>query len=166
MTLEPLLSASPAVQIHVATIVPAAAIGAFLLLWRGKGAPAHRLLGRVWVVLMIASSLSSLFIHELNVWRGFSPIHILSLITIVGCLYAVRAAMRGDIRTHRRTITQIYVGGILIAGGFTFAPYRIMNRMLIEGSSTWELALLVAMVFGPWLIFHLAQKRTDRVRPA
>lgn len=166
MTLEPLLAAPLAVQIHVATVLPAAVIGAFLLLWRGKGTPTHRFLGKTWVVLMIASSLSSLFIHELNVWRGFSPIHILSLVTILGCLYAVRAAMRGDIQAHRRTMTQIYVGGILIAGGFTFAPYRIMNRVVIEGSTAWQLVLLTSLVFGPWLVLHWAQRRTRRARPA
>jgi uncharacterized membrane protein len=166
MTLEPLLTAPLAVQIHVATVLPSAFIGAFLLLWRGKGTPAHRLLGRIWFVLMILTSLSSLFIHELNVWRGFSPIHILSLATIAGCIYAVRAAMRGDIRTHKRTMTQIYVGGILIAGGFTLAPHRIMNHVIVEGSTAGELALLFALVFGPWLVFHLAQKRTRRAQAA
>jgi uncharacterized membrane protein len=165
MTLEPLLAAPLAVQIHVATVLPAAVIGAFLLLWRGKGTPTHRFFGRIWVVLMIGSSLSSLFIHELNVWRGFSPIHILSLVTIVGCVYAVRAAMRGDIRAHKKTMTQIYVGGILIAGGFTFAPYRIMNRVVIEGSTTWQLFLATALVFGPWLIFHLRQRRERGSQP-
>lgn len=166
MTLEPLLTASLAVKIHVVTVLPAALIGAFLLLWRRKGSPAHRLLGRIWFVLMIATCLSSLFIHELNMWRGYSPIHLLSLLTILACVYAVRAAMRGDIRTHRRTMTQIYVGGILIAGGFTLAPYRIMNRMLIEGSTPGQLILLVLLVFGPWLVFHLAQRRTHRTQAA
>ncbi|MDH6266928.1 putative membrane protein [Rhizobium sp. SG_E_25_P2] len=162
MTLEPLLAAPLAVQIHVATVLPSAVIGAFLLLWRRKGTLAHRILGRIWFALMIATSVSSLFIHELNMWRGFSPIHILSLLTIVGCCYAVRAAMRGNIRAHRLAMTQIYVGGIVIAGGFTFAPYRIMNRALIEGSTPGQLVSLAALVFGPWLLFHLAQKWTGR----
>ncbi|WP_137155824.1 DUF2306 domain-containing protein [Rhizobium sp. FKL33] len=163
MTPEPLLAAPLAVQIHVATVLPSAVIGAFLLLWRRKGSPAHRFLGRLWVMLMIASSIASLFIHELNMWRGYSPIHLLSLLTIVGCIYAVRAAMRGNIRAHRLAMTQIYVGGILIAGGFTLAPYRIMNRVLIEGSTPGQLVLLAALVFGPWIAFHFVQKWTSEI---
>lgn len=159
MTLEPLLLAPLAVQIHVATVLPAAVIGAFLLLWRRKGTPAHRLLGRIWLGLMIASCVSSLFIHELNMWRGYSPIHLLSLLTIGMSLYAVRAAMRGDIRAHRRAMTQIYVGGIVIAGGFTLAPYRIMNRVVIEGSTPGQLAFLAVLVLAPWALFHLLQRR-------
>lgn len=159
MTLEPLFSAPLAVQIHVAAVLPAAVLGAFLLLWRGKGSSAHRLLGKIWMVLMVTTAFSSFFIHELDVWHGFSPIHILSVMTISSCFYAYRMARRGNIRAHRIAVIQIYVGGILIAGGFTLMPYRIMNQVVFSGSSPLSLALLVLFLCLPWLLFYLWQNR-------
>lgn len=83
MTLEPLLNASPAIQIHVATVLPAALLGAHLLL-RPKGTPRHRLLGKIWMALMVVTAASTFFIHELNMFFGFSPIHLLSIATLFG----------------------------------------------------------------------------------
>ena len=40
--------------LHLATIVPAFLLGTFLLL-RRKGTPTHKLLGRVYLLLMIAT---------------------------------------------------------------------------------------------------------------
>lgn len=161
MTLEPLLQAPLAVQIHVATVLPAALLGAFLLLWRGKGSPLHRMLGKLWMMLMVATAFSSFFIHELNVWKGFSPIHILSVITIIGCYNAYRLARRGNIRAHRIAVTQTYVSGILIAGGFTLLPHRIMNQVVFSGSSAASLIALALLLTLPWLLFYLYQKRVS-----
>lgn len=157
MTLEPLLEAPLAVQLHVATILPAAIIGAFLLIWRGRGTPLHRLLGKTWVALMLISALSSLFIHELRMWNGFSPIHLLSILVIIGCLRTVHLARSGRIAAHRRLVTQIYVGGILIAGGFTLMPYRIMHRVIVDGSSGVQLLALLAVLALPWLLLVVVQ---------
>jgi uncharacterized membrane protein len=159
MTLEPLLSAPLAVQIHVATVLPAAVLGAFLLLWRARGSAIHRLIGKVWLVLMVVTAISSFFIHALNVWHGFSPIHLLSAMTISGCIYAYRMARRGNIRAHRLAVIQIYVGGILIAGGFTLMPHRIMNKVVFSQTSPSGLALLALAICLPWLLFYLWQNR-------
>lgn len=164
MTLEPLLEAPLAIQIHVATILPAALIGAFLLVWRGRGTPLHRLLGKIWIGLMLVSALSSFFIHELRIWQGFSPIHLLSIFVVVGCLRVVWLARHGRIAAHRRLVTQIYVGSILIAGGFTLMPYRIMHAVVFDGSSLPHLLLLVAILTLPWLLWALVQH--SLLRPA
>ena len=133
MTLEPLLSAPAAIQFHVATIVPAALLGAYLLA-RPKGTPVHRLLGKVWLVLMVVSSASTFFIHAIDVFMGFSPIHLLSVYVIVGSGYVIAAARRGDITAHRRHVTGMYFGGIVVAGIFTFLPDRIMSRAVFSGA--------------------------------
>ncbi len=159
MTLEPLLQASVAVQVHVATVLPAAFIGAFLLIWRGKGTHLHRVLGRIWMVLMVVTALSTFFIHEINLWRGWSPIHILSVLTIAGCWSAYRLARQGNIRGHRIAVLQVYIGGIMIAGGFTLLPNRIMNRVVFENSSAAGIIALGAALILPWLILYLAQRR-------
>ncbi|MET3855453.1 DUF2306 domain-containing protein [Rhizobium sp. OAE497] len=141
MTLEPLLDASPAIQIHVATVIPAALLGAFILLHR-KGTPLHRLLGKIWMALMVVTALTSFFIHEIKMFFGFSPIHLLSAATIFGAWQAIAAARRHDVATHRRIVRPIYFGGIIIAGGFTLVPGRIMNEVVFSGHD------MVALVFG------------------
>lgn len=84
MNFEPLLNAPLAIQIHVAAVVPAAIIGLVIFL-RRKGTKLHRALGRVWIVLMIATAISSFFIHQINLVGGFSPIHLLSILVLLGC---------------------------------------------------------------------------------
>lgn len=90
MNFEPLLNAPLAIQIHVAAVVPAAIIGLVIFL-RRKGTKLHRVLGRVWIVLMIATAISSFFIHQINLVGGFSPIHLLSILV---CCWDARAPSR------------------------------------------------------------------------
>lgn len=145
MTFEPLLDASFAIQFHVATVLPAAMLGAFLLACP-KGTPSHRLLGKIWLLLMIATSFSTFFIHGIDVFHGFSPIHLLSLYVIFGSVPAIRAARRHDIRAHRAHVAGMYFGGIVVAGLFTLVPDRIMGSMIFDGTSAFTSGLAVAVV--------------------
>ena len=133
MTLEPLLAASLAIRFHVATVLPAAVLGAFLLV-RPKGTRAHRLLGKIWLCLMVATSASTFFIHGIGTFHGFSGIHLLSLYVIFGSVPAIRSARRGDIRAHRAQVAGMYFGGIVVAGLFTLLPGRLMHAALFGGS--------------------------------
>ena len=89
MSLAPLLDASPAIQMHAF-----AAIAAFLLgvvqLTAPKGTLPHRTFGFLWVGLMLLVCISSFWIHELRVWGQWSPIHLLSIFTLVALPLAVR----------------------------------------------------------------------------
>jgi uncharacterized membrane protein len=133
MTLEPLLSAPLTVQIHVATVVPAVAIGAWLILLSRKGAPAHRVLGYLYLVLMAVTAVTALFISEVmpdSPIFGLSPIHLFVPLTFYGIYGAIRGVQTGDIRLHRRAMISLYCGGILLAGGTAFMPGRIMHGVL------------------------------------
>ncbi|MBS0471821.1 MAG: DUF2306 domain-containing protein [Proteobacteria bacterium] len=133
MTLEPLLHAPLAVQFHVATVVPAALIGTWQIFFSRKGAPLHRALGWVYLVLMAVTALSTLWVHALmpnGPFFGFSPIHLLIPITFLAIFNAIRAARRHDIPRHRYSMVVLYVAGILVAGGFTFVPGRIMHAVV------------------------------------
>ena len=141
MTLEPLFNAPLAIQIHILAVVPAAILGGYLLA-RQKGTPRHRLLGKIWMALMVVTAVTSFFIHEIKMFFGFSPIHLLSAATIFGAWQAIAAARRHDVATHRRIVRSIYFGGIIIAGGFTLVPGRIMNEVVFSGHD------MVALVFG------------------
>jgi uncharacterized membrane protein len=150
MTLEPLLNASPAIQFHVATVVPAALIGGIMLLMR-KGTSLHRMAGRLWIVLMVLTALSSFFIHEINLVGGFSPIHILSVVVLVSAAEVVRSARRRDFVRHQRLVKSLYFGAIGIAGLFTLLPGRIMHEVVFtpvqaNGAPVWVWPLLVALV--------------------
>ncbi|EYR79064.1 DUF2306 domain-containing protein [Shinella sp. 838] len=145
MTLEPLLAAPPAVQFHVATVLPAAVLGAVLLA-RPKGTALHRRLGKVWLLLMVLTSFSTFFIHDLKTVGDFSPIHLLSVYVIVGSVPAIRAARRRDIRAHRGHVAGMYFGGIVVAGLFTLAPDRVMGAMIFDGASGFTSVLAAAVV--------------------
>lgn len=145
MNLQPLLDASPAVQIHVAAVLPAAVLGAYILLNR-KGTPTHRLLGKIWMVLMVITSLSSFFIHQIDLFYGFSPIHLLSVLVLVGAWRAISAARAHNIRAHRAAVIGMYFGGIVGAGLFTLVPGRIMNAVVFSGGPSWILLLTLAVI--------------------
>ncbi len=133
MNLQPFLDASFAVQFHVLTVVPAAFIGAYVLLTR-KGTARHKLLGRIWMVLMVLTAISTFFIHEIRLWGDFSPIHILSVVVIVSCGMAIWQVRRGNIRAHKSALISAYIGGIFGAGIFTFWPGRLMNEIVLGGA--------------------------------
>ncbi|MFK3665393.1 DUF2306 domain-containing protein [Ochrobactrum soli] len=154
MNFAPLLQAPLAVQLHVATVVPAALLGAFILL-RKKGTRRHKYLGRIWMVLMVVTAMTSFFIHQINLLWGFSPIHILSVLVIAGCIRSVIAARQGDIVIHRRITRRVYFLGIIGAGLFAFMPGRIMNAVVFTDMSASSLAVgaatVVASALGCWL---------------
>jgi uncharacterized membrane protein len=161
MTFEPLLDAPIAIQIHVAAVVPAALLGAYLLL-RPKGTPRHRLLGKIWLVLMVVTALSSFFIHQINMFYGFSPIHLLSIFVLFGCWGAIANARKHNIEAHRRIVRSLYFGGIVGAGAFTFLPGRIMNKVAFDGDET--APLLVAIGIAIALLWPMSKEIWRRRR--
>jgi uncharacterized membrane protein len=133
MTLEPLLAAPLAVQIHVATVVPAFALGTWQLAASRKGSPAHRAVGFVYLALMAVTSFAALFVHQINPqgWMGWSPIHLLVPLTLFGVIGALYYVRRHNIRAHRLAMIGTYVGALLIAGSLTLLPGRIMHAVLL-----------------------------------
>jgi uncharacterized membrane protein len=132
MTLAPLLEAPLAIQLHAY-----AALGAFLLgavqLAGVKGTGRHRALGYIWVVLMLVVAASSFWIHELRIWGPWSPIHLLSIFTLAMLPVGVWHARTHAVMRHRWTMIAIFSGALAVAGLFTFAPGRIMSRVVLGG---------------------------------
>ena len=129
MTLAPLLAASPAIQVHAFAALAAFALGAVQLA-APKGTIPHRLFGWLWAGLMLTVVLSSFFIHTIRLWGPWSPIHLLSVFTLVMLPLAVWRARQHDVRRHQRAMTGLFVGALVIAGIFTFMPGRIMHAVL------------------------------------
>lgn len=147
MVLDPVFNAPLAVQIHVFAVVPAAVLGGLMLMAR-KGTRIHKLLGRVWVSLMAVTAISSFFIHTFRLVGPFSPIHLLSIITLVACVVIIRSARAGQFAIHRRAVLSLYWGGIGIAGAFAMVPGRIMNQVMLGGATVigWPLAIVTAAI--------------------
>jgi uncharacterized membrane protein len=128
MTLAPLLAASPAIQFHAFAAIAAFALGVVQLV-SPKGTLPHRTIGWIWVVLMAIVAVSTAFIHQIKLWGPWSPIHLLSIFTLIVLPLAVWRAHRHDVRNHRRAVVALFVGGLVIAGLFTFLPGRIMHAV-------------------------------------
>jgi uncharacterized membrane protein len=123
---QPAVALGPWMIVHLVTIVPAVPIGAAMLL-RRKGDRTHRLIGRVWAALMMVAAASSFGVHQLM--GHLSPIHILSVITLIAIPRAIVDARRGRIARHRRTMTIVYAA-LVIAGYFTLIPTRLLGGFL------------------------------------
>lgn len=118
--------------LHLATIVPAFFIGTAMLVMR-KGTPVHKVLGRIFMPLMLVTALITLLMPAQVGSRflgHFGFIHLFSLLVLYSVPTAYFAARRGDIAKHRSSMIGLYVGGLLIAGSFTFMPGRMLNQWL------------------------------------
>jgi uncharacterized membrane protein len=132
MSLAPLLDATPAIQLHAFAAMTAFALG-IVQLSAPKGTLPHRTIGWIWVTLMALVSLSSFWIHQLRLWGPWSPIHLISIFTLVTLPLAVWAAHRHAVERHRRAMTAIFFGALVIAGLFTVVPGRIMYKVVFGG---------------------------------
>ena len=129
MSLEPLLQAEPVIRVHAF-----AAMGAFVLggiqLMAPKGTLPHRVIGWTWAGLMLIVAASAFFIHQIRLWGPWSPIHLLAIFTLVMLPIGILRAHRHDVTRHRRTMLGLFIGGLVVAGLFTFVPGRIMYHVV------------------------------------
>jgi uncharacterized membrane protein len=132
MNLGPLTSAPLATQLHAYAALASFALGVVQLA-RVKGTTSHRALGYTWVGLMLAVALSSFWIHDLRLWGPWSPIHLLSILSLVMLPLGVWYAHRHIVRGHKLTMIGMFAGALVVAGIFTLAPGRIMYRVVFGG---------------------------------
>ncbi len=124
----------PLAYAHLATIVPAFVIGTYMMFAR-KGSPLHRALGKTYMLLMLATAVTTLFMPAIvgpSLLGHFGFIHLFSVLVLTSVPRAYLAAKRHDVMAHRNTMIGLYVGGILIAGAFTFMPGRLLNTWLFH----------------------------------
>ncbi len=116
-----------AIAIHVVAVLPAIPLGAYVLLAR-KGDARHKLLGRIWLALMLLTAFSAIFITS---GGGYGPIHVFIPLTIFSAWRTVATARRGNIPAHKRQLVFTYVTGLVFPGLAAFLlPGRLMNMML------------------------------------
>lgn len=129
MTLNPLFEASLQIQIHAITAIIAFVLGPFAI-YRRRRDRLHKVLGYIWVVLMLIAATSAIFINEIRLIGPFSPIHAFVVLTYVSLWQGIRAAISGQIEKHRKAMSQLYFFALVGAGLFTFLPGRTMSRMV------------------------------------
>ena len=129
MNLAPLLNAAPAIPLHAFAAMAAFALG-LVQLAAPKGTLPHRTIGWIWVLLMVSVAISSFWIHTIRLVGPFSPIHLLSIFTLIVLPIGVWRAHRHRATDHKRIMTMIFTGALVIAGLFTFLPGRIMHAVV------------------------------------
>ena len=155
MNIQAFLDSDPIIQAHMLLAVAALFIGLFVF-WKQKGTPLHRRLGKLWVALMISVSLTGLFIHEIRMWGLFSPIHVFSVFVPISLAIAILYAKTGRVSEHKRTMIANFVGGNLIAGGFTFLPGRLNHDIFLADfleSGAPGISLVWLSIFAGFTIF-------------
>jgi uncharacterized membrane protein len=129
MNLAPLLDAAPAIPLHAFAAMTAFALGAVQFA-APKGTLPHRTIGWIWAGLMAAVAISSFWIHEIKLLGPWSPIHLLSIFTLVVLPLGIWMAHRHRVADHRRIMIQIFTGALVVAGLFTLLPGRIMHSVV------------------------------------
>jgi uncharacterized membrane protein len=129
MNLAPLLDAEPSIPVHAMAAMAAFVLGVIQFA-APKGTLAHRTIGWIWVLLMLAVAGSSFWIHQIKLWGPWSPIHLLSIFTLTMLPLGVWYAHRHRVVDHRRVMIGLFSGALVIAGLFTLLPGRIMHAVV------------------------------------
>jgi uncharacterized membrane protein len=130
---------TPLIAVHMSAALSAVALGPFAL-WarlRTKQHPKlHRAFGYAWVTMMLVTATTAIFIQSglpsSWVYAGYSPIHLLILVTYFSLFGAFWFLAKGNIAAHRSTMLNLYVWACVVTGGFTFMPGRFMHEWLLK----------------------------------
>jgi uncharacterized membrane protein len=127
---------TPLIAVHMSAALGAIAIGP-VALWARQGArqhpKLHRAFGYAWVTLMVVMALSALFIRDraLPNIAGYSFIHILVPVVLVGLFGAFWMLAHGNVRGHRKIMQRLYFGACIGAGAFTLLPNRFLGQLVL-----------------------------------
>ena len=139
MSLQPLLDAPLVIQVHAFGAITAFFLGVVQFV-APKGTLPHKTIGVVWLLLMTAIAVSSIFVRPslfpgLPITQWFSFIHIFTIVTLWGVIHGSYFLLRGgsSLKNHSRPFRGIFIGGLVIAGAFAFLPGRIMGEVAFGG---------------------------------
>ena len=121
-----LLSQQSPIPLHAIIAIFAIVVGGVQLILK-KGTPLHKFMGWAWVSLMLIVCFTSFFIHKVNLWGKYSPIHLLSIWTIIAVVLGVYFARIGNVKRHKIFMVWTYWLALILTGLFTLYPGRVMN---------------------------------------
>lgn len=119
-----------AVVAHLSTVLLALPLGISQLLLP-KGTFRHRTVGYLWIALMVFTATVSFAIHTI-IPHSLSPIHLFSVLTLISAPLIVFFARTGQVERHRSAVLGIMLGGLTIAGLFTFLPGRALGQLVLK----------------------------------
>lgn len=128
------MSYSQLAYVHLATVLPGFLIGSYILLTR-KGTPTHKRLGKIYLALMLLTATITLLMGAEvgpTLFGHFGLLHLFSVTVFVSVPLALYGARTGNLWLHVGSMTGLYVGGLIIAGGFAFMPGRLLHSWLFS----------------------------------
>ncbi|MCY7319816.1 MAG: DUF2306 domain-containing protein [Ramlibacter sp.] len=126
---------TPLIAVHMSAAIGAVLVGP-VALWARKGRAQrprlHRAFGYAWVTLMIVTAVSAIFIRDFGLpnLAGYTPIHLLVPVTLLGLVGAFYALAKGNIARHRQAMLSLYIGACVVAGGLSLLPQRYLGQLL------------------------------------
>ena len=126
---------TPLIAFHMSSAIAATSVGALTLWARRSGSPRpmlHRIAGYTFVLLMLGTAISALFIRDFSLpnWSGFTPIHLLVPVTLGGLGLSFWHLAHRRIDKHRSIMRKLYIGSCVVAGLFTLVPGRLLGDLL------------------------------------
>src|SRR5262245_55445580 len=107
MNIEAIVQAPIAVKLHLATVLPAFAIGTWQIFLSRKGSRFYRQFGFAYLGLMTVTAVASYFIRSTG-HGSLSWIHLFIPLTFFGVFAAIWNARRGDTSGHRWSMLGLY----------------------------------------------------------
>ena len=101
-----LFAEAPPIPLHALAALLAVILGGIQLAMK-KGTRLHKALGWIWTVIMAVVAITSFFIHEIKLWGQYSPIHLLSLWTLISLGLAIYFAKIGKIKRHKQVMVAL-----------------------------------------------------------
>ena len=118
--------------VHLSTIGPAFIIATYMMLIK-KGTAQHKFLGRIYMVLMLFTAMVTLFMSAQvgpTLFDHFGFIHLLSVLVLYSVSSAYFAIKVCDVKKHKLNMIGLYIGGMVVAGGFTLVPGRFLGDLI------------------------------------
>lgn len=152
------LELMPIIAVHATFALTSVLLGPIQALRRTKGDPTHKLIGRIWVIAMALTCLTSFAImHD-----GLSWLHGLALFTLISIGLGVSNARRGRIRAHVFNMIGSYLGTLIAFVFAVLVPTRVIPELLakdpflVAGAFS---AIAVVVTVGAAVIIRLKRPR-------
>ncbi|MDC1340616.1 DUF2306 domain-containing protein [Oceanospirillaceae bacterium] len=117
---------------HLGTMAPAFLMATFMMVTK-KGTEVHKLIGRIYMVLMLFTAMVTLLMSAQvgpRLFNHFGFIHLLSVLVLYCVPSAYWAIKNGNVKRHKWSMIGLYIGGLIVAGGFTVMPGRMLGNVL------------------------------------
>ena len=130
MNIDAFLCAPLHIQIHALAAIGALGLGV-VQFSAPKGTINHRTLGYIWVGLMVLVAVTAYFIRTTT--GGFSLLHLLIPVTLIGVVWLSVLARKGHVKRHRSAALVLMITALGIPGAATLIPGRLMHAVIFGG---------------------------------